>query len=311
MTRQLYDFKTGARNGPGAAMMKPQVEKMTADQRIDIVAYLSSLTPVSRNTIMNRTRRGFLMGTAAAGYAALLPIKLNAAEAAVKIATPMAPPEWALLEREALRAHTAACVNILQALFQSRTMAIWKSRNAGAAMTAPTTPSSISTTGRMFTPWAATRCCGRCTRRPMRAMSASSPRAKTTDVPFAKGGMYYKEWPVNMDWQHNGEGLTVFAQMPLGNPYDRRYRERIKRFAGFYMDEDPGAPNYDPKLKLIKSMMNGSKGPMLEEGDRAGLGGRSHRCGAPLPDPGPWRSGLSRDFSTTSRITMMWWATIR
>ena len=45
LTRQLYDFKTGARNGPGAAMMKPQVEKMTADQRIDIVAYLSSLNP--------------------------------------------------------------------------------------------------------------------------------------------------------------------------------------------------------------------------------------------------------------------------
>ena len=45
MTRQLYDFKTGARNGPGAAMMKQQVEKMTPDQRIDIVAYLSSLNP--------------------------------------------------------------------------------------------------------------------------------------------------------------------------------------------------------------------------------------------------------------------------
>lgn len=45
MTRQLYDFKTGARNGAGADMMKPQVEKMTADQRIDIVAYISSLNP--------------------------------------------------------------------------------------------------------------------------------------------------------------------------------------------------------------------------------------------------------------------------
>ena len=31
------------------------------------------------------------------------------------------------------------------------------------------------------------------------------------------------------------------------------------------MDEDPGAPNYDPKLKLIKSMMNGSRGPMLRD----------------------------------------------
>ena len=31
------------------------------------------------------------------------------------------------------------------------------------------------------------------------------------------------------------------------------------------MDEDPGAPNYDPKLKLIKSLMNGSRGPMLRK----------------------------------------------
>jgi cytochrome c553 len=45
MTRQLYDFKTGSRGGPGADMMKPQVANMTADQRIDIVAYISSLTP--------------------------------------------------------------------------------------------------------------------------------------------------------------------------------------------------------------------------------------------------------------------------
>jgi hypothetical protein len=53
--------------------------------------------------------------------------------------------------------------------------------------------------------------------------------------------------------------------MPLGAPYDRRTKERVQRFVGFYMDEDPGAPNYDPKLKLIKSMMNGSRGPMLRK----------------------------------------------
>jgi len=45
ITRQLYDFKTGMRNGAGAAMMKPQVANMTDDMRIDIAAYLSSLNP--------------------------------------------------------------------------------------------------------------------------------------------------------------------------------------------------------------------------------------------------------------------------
>jgi cytochrome c553 len=45
IARQLYDFKSGARNGAGAAMMKPQVANMTDDMRIDISAYLASLTP--------------------------------------------------------------------------------------------------------------------------------------------------------------------------------------------------------------------------------------------------------------------------
>ena len=45
ITRQLYDFKTGMRNGDGAAMMKPQVANMTDDMRIDIAAYLASLNP--------------------------------------------------------------------------------------------------------------------------------------------------------------------------------------------------------------------------------------------------------------------------
>jgi len=45
LVRQLYDFKAGTRNGPGAAMMKPEVVNMTDDMRLDIAAYLASLNP--------------------------------------------------------------------------------------------------------------------------------------------------------------------------------------------------------------------------------------------------------------------------
>ena len=31
------------------------------------------------------------------------------------------------------------------------------------------------------------------------------------------------------------------------------------------MGDDPQAPNYDPKLKIIKSLINGSRGPMLRK----------------------------------------------
>jgi hypothetical protein len=46
---------------------------------------------------------------------------------------------------------------------------------------------------------------------------------------------------------------------------DPKYQERARRFAGFYMGDDPEAPNYDPVRKIIRSMQNGSRGPMLRK----------------------------------------------
>jgi hypothetical protein len=89
--------------------------------------------------------------------------------------------------------------------------------------------------------------------------------AKTVDVPFARDGMYYKEFPCMMDWMHNGEGLRVFNLQGLSDPNDISYQKRARRFAGFYMNEDPGAPNYDPKHKIIRSLFNGSRGPLLRK----------------------------------------------
>ena len=89
--------------------------------------------------------------------------------------------------------------------------------------------------------------------------------AKTTQVPAGLGGMYYKEFSAQSDWMHHGEGLRVFNRMGLSVPDDPKYRERVQRFAGFYMGEDADAPNYDPEHKLIRSLINGSRGPMLRK----------------------------------------------
>ena len=104
--------------------------------------------------------------------------------------------------------------------------------------------------------------------------------AKTVEVPIAREGMYHKEFIVQSDWMNHGEGLQLFNRMGLSIPTDAKYQARARRFAGFYMNEDPDAQNYDPRLKIIKSMMNGSKGPMLRKatatdwvGDRFDLTG--------------------------------------
>lgn len=45
LARQLYDFKSGARNGVGAALMKPIVAQLTNDDLLAITAYLATLEP--------------------------------------------------------------------------------------------------------------------------------------------------------------------------------------------------------------------------------------------------------------------------
>jgi hypothetical protein len=86
-------------------------------------------------------------------------------------------------------------------------------------------------------------------------------RTKLTKL--AENGAYYKEFITMSDWFHTGEGMRAFLLAGLSMPQDTVYRRRMQRFAGMYMNEDPEAPNYDPNLKIIKSIWNGSKGPML------------------------------------------------
>jgi hypothetical protein len=213
---------------------------------------------------MYNTRRSFLMGSAAATAVVLSPLKAFASDSAITIGAPMDPPEWALLQRELLHAHTAACVKFFRRYFNQATGWLETTERFGGDDGPDDAIENVND-------WPHVYALGgddvlktmysKAYEGHVRQYSA----AKTVDVPIARLGMYYKEFPSQFDWQHNGEGLTVFNLMPLGDPYSHLYRERVKRFAGFYMDEDPGAPNYDPKLKLIRSLMNGSRGPMLRK----------------------------------------------
>lgn len=77
-------------------------------------------------------------------------------------------------------------------------------------------------------------------------------------------GMYYREFITSFDWEHNGEGYAPFFLLPLADPMDSKTRDRISRFADFYTNRDPTTGNYDPERKIIKSILNGSRGPKLE-----------------------------------------------
>jgi cytochrome c553 len=45
LVRQLYDFQHGSRGGPGADMMRPETVNLDYSKRVDIAAYLASLSP--------------------------------------------------------------------------------------------------------------------------------------------------------------------------------------------------------------------------------------------------------------------------
>ncbi|MEX2285733.1 MAG: hypothetical protein WD648_01510 [Planctomycetaceae bacterium] len=181
----------------------------------------------------------------------------------ITVETPMPPPGWALMERELLRAQEDACKEFFARYFDSRGWLECVERWGGddgpddAIENVNDWPilHALGGSDEILTMY----------KQAWEGHLRQFTLAKTTQVPFARDGMYYKEFPVMFDWVHNGEGLTVFNLQGLGDPSDPKLRQRIRRFAGFYMNEDPGAPNYDPEHKIIKSLFNGSRGPLLRK----------------------------------------------
>ena len=81
---------------------------------------------------------------------------------------------------------------------------------------------------------------------------------------FTEYGQVYREFDAYYDWMHHGESYTYIHYLGMANPRHFVDRRRALRFAAMYMGEDPDAPNWDPGLKMIRSPINGSKGPRLE-----------------------------------------------
>ena len=183
--------------------------------------------------------------------------------ATIEIASPMAPPEWALLQRELLLANAVACEEFYEKYFDERGWLECIERWGGddgpddAIENVADWPilHALGGDDNILTLY----------RKAWEGHLRQYTEVKTVDVPFARDGMYYKEFPVMMDWMHNGEGLRVFNLQGLSDPYNLDFQKRTRRYAGFYMNEDPGALNYDYEHKIIKSMFNGSRGPLMRK----------------------------------------------
>lgn len=78
---------------------------------------------------------------------------------------------------------------------------------------------------------------------------------------FTEYGQVYREFDAYYDWMHHGESYTYLYYLAMANPYHHMDRTRFLRFAGFYTGEDSEALNWDPERKMIRSPINGSRGP--------------------------------------------------
>jgi hypothetical protein len=214
----------------------------------------------------------------------------SAAEVTIRIDRPMPPPEWALLERALFEAYGEASQEFAARYLDHRGWMRCLERWGGNDG-----PDDVMET---FHNWPLVYALGgpqpllEIYQKAWEGNIEQYTAARIPTIEMARHGMYYKEFITAFDWEHNGEGLAPFYFYGLSRPDDPVYRRRARRFAGFYMNEDPEAPNYDPKLKIIRSLHNGARGPKLADASEQDWGG--------VPVPGrPER--LTR-YSTAANI---------
>ena len=182
---------------------------------------------------------------------------------ALNVDTPMTPPPWALLERELLKAQAKACQEFFDHYFDERGYLQCVPRWGGDDGPDDAAENLLNWT--MLHALGAPDIVLEMYKKGWDGHLRQYTEAKTVEVPLARDGMYYKEFPVMFDWFHHGEWLSAFFLQGLSDPYDLTYLSRSRRYAGFYMNEDAQAQNYDPKHRIIRSMFNGSRGPLLRK----------------------------------------------
>ena len=93
--------------------------------------------------------------------------------------------------------------------------------------------------------------------------STGSP-AKSGDAityQYANYGTVEREFVTGFDWFHHSESYTYIYYLAMADPENHIDRTRALRYAAMYTDEDPLAPNWDAQHCMIRSPLNGSKGP--------------------------------------------------
>ncbi len=100
---------------------------------------------------------------------------------------------------------------------------------------------------------------------------------------FTEYGQIHHEFDAHYDWMHHGESYTYFYFFGLSHPTLPKHQRRARQFAGLYLNEDSSATNYDPQKKIIRSPINGSRGPHFDNTAEDWITHRPILANYPLP----------------------------
>ena len=187
---------------------------------------------------------------------------------------PVAPPAWAVLERKLLETMSEAALWYAARHVRSGGTLIWR-QEGGASL--DDLPEAFYNFPLLYMLGGDERL-----REASFRLWDATTRQLTHMFP-----VYHREFPKHGDWFHIGEGFLYFYLLALADPTDYEQAARARRFASFYIGEDPEAPNYDPKLRLIRSPHTGSLGPEFGDPEKAAPYGYSPGMspyGLPLQD---------------------------
>lgn len=165
----------------------------------------------------------------------------------LNINSPMSPPPWAVLERKVFEQNTEALHIFAEKYYDERGyLKVDATLGGGAGADDSTEPTNN---------WGLLYALGG----DEYVLQTLRKAWEGHYQQYTEAGGLHEEFIRSFDWQHNGEQYRSFYDLGLCDPCNEKYRERVCRFADFYL----GMPNYNPNKRLIRSVLNGSAGPIM------------------------------------------------
>lgn len=167
----------------------------------------------------------------------------------IQISEPRTAPRWALQEREIIDTLNGAAGEFVARYTRSDGTLIW--RNTWGSMDGSDDPYEAFMYLALFYSMGGSEAVYELARKMWDSIT----------LQWTEYGQIHREFDGYYDWMHHGEGYLFHYFFGLTKPDSLIDRQRALRFSNMYTGRDELAQNYDPKTRMIRSPLTGSRGP--------------------------------------------------